>query len=87
MKKFFVHETSLLKGPKRSFVVVVVVVFLVLLGVESSSKNGTKVVREQNNYVTHVTQQTKMFQWEQKMSANKFCSKSNKRNYKRNGKC
>ena len=36
----------MLKGPKRSFVVLVVVLVLVLvLGVESSSKNVTKVTK------------------------------------------
>ena len=38
----------MLKGPKRSFVVVVVLLVLVVLGVESSSKNvpnGTKIVQ------------------------------------------
>ena len=55
----------MLKGPKRSFVVV-----LLLSGVESSAKNvpnGTKNVREQ-----------KTFQVEQKYFANKILQKGTK---------
>ena len=72
---------ALLKGPKRSFVVLVLV-----LGVESSSKNvtnGTNSVCKQN--VLHNEQ--KMFQREQKMFANKICSTMNKKPWNGNKKC
>ena len=67
----------MLKGPKRSFVVVV----LLLVGVESSSKNVTKVtknVREQNL----LQSEQNFLQREQKKFANQICSKWNKNLYK-----
>ena len=64
----------MLKVPKRSFVVVVL-----LLGVISSSKNVTKVTK-------HFREQ-KMLHREQKMFAYKIWSKSNKKGYKGNRKC
>ena len=73
---------AILKGPERSFVVVVVVL---LLGVESSSKkviNITKNVREPNL----LQSEQEMLQRVQKMFANKICFKSNKKCYKRNKK-
>ena len=72
----------MLKGPKRSFVVVVLVL---VLGVESSSKNVTNVTkkfREQNL----LQSEQKMLQIEQKKFANKICSKKNKKCYKGNRK-
>ena len=59
----------MLKGPKRSFVVVVFV-----LGVKSWAKNVTKVTKNVCEQKVLQSEQ-KMLQSEQKMFANKICSK------------